>query len=460
MLSFGGFIGVATIFSGNTSGLVPVSFAKDGEDDGDEDDDKDDDKDDDEDDDNKDDDKESKSEKKAKEEAKKKAEREREAAKKAAERANKSFEDDEDEDDDMVNGVKVRGDGSIDDDGKDEDEDEDKDDDSVSGRDDDDMDDDNDMYKDRAKTLSKLEKELAEAEEDILEKQAEGVDVTAALARLAEAKAKAATVGGVFDSNDLDAAKQLSKEVKKLAHFASHDDLHDAKEIAKDVADVAKRISQTNGKIALLEAVGGDSSPFKSTLASYESDLAALKATISAGGYDLGMMEDSLETLERKIKRLKSSIEGAIYALGGTDSELDDDLEDESDDIAERLNDVAGIEDDSVGRAIRFIADDHKDATKKIGEAVKEVDKRNPVLQALFGASDADLNSLEQEIAANKTRTESLLKAVEAVEDQDMKSIILDQVEVLKEQTAKLQNFVGGQRNRLSLLGWFFNIGK
>lgn len=453
VLSFGGFIGAATIFSGSTSGLIPVSFAKDGEDDDDEDEDKDEDKDDD-----KDDDKKSKSEKKAKEEAKKKAERDREAAKKAAERSRESSDDDED--DDMVNGVKVRGDGSVDDDDKDEDEDEDKDDDSVSGRDDDDMDDDNGMYKDRAKTLSKLEKELAEAEEDILEKQAEGVDVTAALARLAEAKAKAATVGGVFDSNDLEAAKQLSKEVKKLAHFASHDDLHDAKEIAKDVADVAKRISQTNGKIALLEAVGGDSSPFKSTLASYESELTALKATISAGGYDLGMMEDSLEVLERKIKRLKSSIEGAIYALGGTDSELDDDLEDESDDIAERLNDVAGIEDDSVGRAIRFIADDHRDATKKIGETVKEVDKRNPILQALFGASDADLNSLEQEIAANKTRTESLLKAAEAVEDQDMKSIILDQVEVLKEQTAKLQNFVGGQRNRLSLLGWFFNIGK
>lgn len=455
VLSFGGFVGVATLFSSNTSGLIPISFAKDGEDDGGDDGDKDEDKDED-----KDDDKESKSEKKAKEEAKKKAERDRETAKKAAERSRESS-DDTDEDDDMVNGVKVRGDGSVDDDGKDEDENEveDMDDDSVTGRDDD-MDDDNGMYKDRTKTLSKLDKELAEAEKDILEKQAEGVDVTAALARLAEAKAKAATVGGVFDSNDLEAAKQLSKEVKKLAHFASHDDLHDAKEVAEDVAKVAKRISQTNGKIALLEAVGGDSSPFKSTLASYESDLAALKATISAGGYDLGMMEDSLDALERKVKRLKSGIEGTIYALGGTDSELDDDLEDESDDISEHLNDVADIEDDSVGRAIRFIADDHKDATKKIGETVKEVDKRNPVLQALFGASDTDLNSLEQEIAANKTRTESLLKAAEAVEDQDMKSIILDQVEVLKAQTTKLQNFVEGQRDRLSLLGWFFNIGK
>lgn len=442
-LSFGGFVGVAAIFSGNTTGLIPISFASD-DDEGDDDNDEDEDEDEDDDEDD-DDDKESKSEKKAKEDAKKKAERDREAAKKAAERSGKASDDDDSDDDS-------------------DDSDDDSDENEVDELDDEDGDDrkgnDNGMYKDRAKTLSKLEKELAEAEEEILEKQAEGVDVTAALARLAEAKAKAATVGGAFDSNDLEAAKQLSKEVKKLAHFARNDDLHDAKEIAEDVAKVAKRISQTNGKIALLEAVGGDGSSFKSTLATYESDLAALKATISAGGYDLEMMEDSLETLERKIKRLKSSVEGAIYALGGTDSELDDDLEDESDDIAEHLNDVADIEDDSVGRAIRYIADDHKDATKKIGEAVKEVDKRNPVLQALFGASDADLNNLELEIAANKARTESLVKAAEAVEDQDMKSILLDQVEVLKAQTIKLQNFVGGQRDRLSLLGWFFNIGK
>lgn len=70
VLSFGGFMGVATVVSNNSASLTPVSLAKDGEsnsnkggDSGE----------------NKDEDKESKSEKKEKEEAKKQSERQREA---------------------------------------------------------------------------------------------------------------------------------------------------------------------------------------------------------------------------------------------------------------------------------------------------------------------------------------------------------------------------------------------
>jgi hypothetical protein len=169
-------------------------------------------------------------------------------------------------------------------------------------------------------------------------------------------------------------------------------------------------------------------------------------------------MSESLEALERQVKRIKSSVESAIYALGGTDSQLDDDYENEADDIAEHLEDVADIEDDSVGQVIRKIADDHKDAAKKVGESVSDVDKRNPVLQTLFGASESDLEDLESQIAANKARTQALLQAAQSIEDQDVKAIILEQVAVLQEQTAKLEIFVEGQRDRLSAFGWFFNL--
>lgn len=442
LLAFGGFVGVATVVSNNASQLTPVSLAKDGEDDGDDNDDKDEDKDEDKDDD-KDKDKESESDKKAKEEAKKKAEREREAAKKSAEQASKSSGKSDDSDD-MVDGVKLRGDGTVDDDATDTKEDEQK---ETEG-----------MYKDRAKTLAKLDEELAKAEKEILEKQAEGVDVTAALARLALAKAKVATVGGAFDTNDLEAAKELSKEVKKMAHIASHEDVHDAKEVAEDVAKISKRITQAYGKITLLEAVGGDGTVFRTSLATYEADLATLKATIAAGGYDIASMEVSLEALERKVKSVKSSVEGAIYALGGTDSRYDEDYEDEAADLAEHLNDVAEIEDDDIGRAIRGIAEDHESGAKVVGETVKSIDKHNPVAQALFGTSESDLASLEQEIVASKARTEALVKAADAIEDQDVKAIVLEQIETLKAETAKLETFVSGQRDRLSAFGWFFRL--
>jgi archaellum component FlaC len=314
------------------------------------------------------------------------------------------------------------------------------------------------MYQNQDKTLNKLYEKLAEIEKDILEKQAEGVDVTAALARIASVRAVIGSVKGAFDVNNIDEVKRLAKEARKLTHFAKEEDLHDAKEVSEDAAKVSKRITQAYGKIALFEGVGGDGKTFKASLAAFEADLATLRAAISSGGYDPETMSESLEMLEKKVKSLKNSIEGSIYALGGTDSELDDDFEDESEDIAEHLNDVADIEDDSVGRAIRRIADDHKDAAKKVSEAVKDVDKRNPVLQTLFGASAGDLNDLEQEIAANKARTAALLRAANAIEDADVKAILLDQVAVLQAQAAKLEMFVGGQRDRLSVFGWLFNL--
>jgi len=448
VLSFGGFVGAATLVTDNSFKFVPVSSADDGGDDEDEDededkDDEDKDEDEDKDDDKDDEDKQSESEKRAAEAAKKKAEQEREAAKKAAERDENELDDDMKEEENEVE-----------DEMENEDEDENELDEDSDGKESDD----NGMYRDRDKTLSKLTEEVAKAEKEILEKQAEGVDVTAALARLALAKAALTSVGSAFDESDLEKVKDLSKEVRKLAHFASEKDLHDAKEVAEDAAKVSKRITQTYGKIVLYEAVGGDGSSFRSSVASLEAELATLKAAIASGNYDPETMSESLEALERQVKRIKSSVESAIYALGGTDSQLDDDYENEADDIAEHLEDVADIEDDSVGQVIRKIADDHKDAAKKVGESVSDVDKRNPVLQTLFGANESDLEDLEGQIAANKTRIQALLQAAQSIEDQDVKAIILEQVAVLQEQTAKLEIFVDGQRDRLSAFGWFFNL--
>lgn len=427
--SLAGFYGLVSFVAPGSMNVLKVSAESgSGEDGDDEDNDEDEDKDEDEDEDKDDDEdeKESESDKKEQEAAKKKLEREREAAK-------QSKEDSED-------------DGTEGDDDGDEVEDEDK-----SG-------DDSGMYKDRDKTVSKLQEKIAEAEKEILQKQAEGVDVTAALARLTQAKLSLALVKGAFDANDLERAKALSKEVKKLAHFAKETDLHDAKEVAEDVAKVSKRITQAYGKIVLLEAVGGDGASFRTALASLEADLATLKATIAAGGFNAETMSTALEALERKVKSVKSSVEGAIYALGGTDREYDDDYENETEDVAEHLRDVADIEEDSVGEAIRRLAKDHEDSGKKVGEIVKDVDERNFILQTLFGASDDDLKGLEQAIVANKARIEALTGAANSIEDPDVKNILLDQIAVLKEQTLKLETFVGGQRDRSSVFGWFFNL--
>lgn len=312
--------------------------------------------------------------------------------------------------------------------------------------------------KKKLEIIEDIYEEIFEAAERIEKARLEGVDVTKALATLEAARAKAKQAEASLALSDLEAAKRLAKEVKKLAHFARNKDVHDAREIAKDVSKVEKRITQTEGKIFLLNSLGGDTSVFVKSLDEAKGELAALKEKIAQGGEGLASALQSLETLERQIKRLKSSVENAIFALGGTDEELDDDYKNEVEDFSADLNEVAEIEGDEVETELRKVADDQKVSAQKVGEVVKNIDERNRVAQFLFGAKEDDLEELSEEVMNNKTRLAVLNETTQKVEDEDMKSVLEEQMETLKEETTKLENFISGQKNRLSAFGWFVNL--
>lgn len=371
-------------------------------------------------------------EKKAREAAKKQAEREREAAKRSGVKTESSQELSS-ADDELSEA------------------DDEKSESSGSG---------SSMYQEEAKTLAKLAKAIAEAEEEIAEKQAEGVDVTAAMARLAEAKTLLEAVKAAFTAGELEKAKDLSKQVRKLAHFAKEKDLHDAKEVSEEMGKIAKRISQAYGKIVLFEGVGGNGAPFRSTLATYEAELAALKAKVAAGNYSVALLEGEQETLERKVKRLKSSVESAIYALGATDEEYDDDYERETESLVASLRQVAEIEDedDTIGKSIASIAEEQEVAATRVGKTVSAIDGRGQLPQILFGTKRSDVTRLEAEVRANQTRIAALKKAAESVTDAEVKAILLEQVAILEGETEKLETFTQAQKDRSGLFGWFFNL--
>ena len=179
VLSFGSFVTVMNA-TGNAPFGISSVFADEGEDDEDddkdEDEDEDEDKDEDEDDDK--DDQKKEAEKKAKELAKEKAKKDRELLKKQADDMRNSSDDDEDEDDDA--------DELEDEEEDEEDEEEDE------------------LNKKRAEILEDIYEDIIEAEEDIMKAQAEGVDVTKALATLALAKEKV--------TSDLDDALRSGKK--------------------------------------------------------------------------------------------------------------------------------------------------------------------------------------------------------------------------------------------------------
>lgn len=441
---FGGYFAYAAFLTGKPANmpLVQPISAHDGEDDGNDDDS---DEDEDEDEDKDDDGDDSKSEKQKKEEEKK-----REDAKKAAERAREAAKrsSEDDDDDDYVNGVKVRGDGSVDD--EDEMEDESEDDDDRSGSE-------NGTYKDRDKTLEKLNEKIVEAEKKILEKQVEGVDVTAALAQLAQAKASLGSVEAAFAADELDRIKALVKSTERLAYFSRSKTLHDSEEVAKDIAKVAKRIGQTKEKIATLGRLGGDTTTYAASLADAEAAFADVKAQIAGGGESLLAGLSALEIVERRVKSIKNSVEGALFALGASD---DDEFEDEHgveiEDVSDDLSELADADEDH--SALRTLVLAHKSEAKKVSNLMQDLDDRNAIARGLFGNDEDVLNELRNEVVINENRIAAMQAAADKVEDNELNLLMNEKIGELKAENSKLMSFITAQAAESGVFGWFFRL--
>lgn len=434
LLSLGGFVGAAAMVASNQGTLVFMASADEDEGGDSGDDEKDSEKDDEKDDDSDKEKKEKEKEKKY-EETKKQTERERETERERSS-GNGSETEDEDTSDDEED---------VDENGSDElDEDEE----SV----------DNGMYRDRNKTMLKLAERLAEAEKEILEKQSEGADVTAALARLAQAKQVALSVGSAFDANNLEAAKDLSKEVKKLTHFAVEEDLHDAKKAAEDSAKTAKRLAQVERKIAAYEGLGGDGAAFRAMLAKVSASFAEAKQLVAEGGTGLISGLEKLETVEEQAKNIKDSIEQATFALGGGDDDFDDEHEDEIGEIADDLDDVADIEDDSVGQQIRMVAREQRQSATRVAESVRSTEGRGALTEFLVGSKSDAIEDIRDEIAMNAARIAVLTRAAEGITDPEVKSMLEERIVELQAETAQLQGFVDAKLDKNGIFGWLFSI--
>lgn len=313
------------------------------------------------------------------------------------------------------------------------------------------------MYQEKDRTLERLNRDLEKAEEDIMKRAEKGADVSPQLATLAVYKAQLSAVSGAFDANDLDAAKSLAKQLKKDAYFLKKG-AQDAEEVNKEMQDVLKRFAKADAKIAELEAFGGNTVALKADLDTLRSDYAVLEAALAAAPGTIS--RDAVKMLEKKVQRVKSAAELALFSLGvDDDGELALDHEDESDDIAEHLFDVAEIEDDENGTItdqIRSVAKNQRIASRAVKSALEDFEDRGRVAEFFLGTDQEASARLTAEIDSMQSRATVLDSAAAALADPDMKQILLDQAAALRAEAAKLSTYLNTQNAGFSLFGWLF----
>jgi hypothetical protein len=385
---------------------------------------------------------------KSQEEAKKQAERERESAKKQAEREREAEKRRFEQLDKNSQSAELENEDDSNNNNDNENEADTKDNENEG------QGNENGMYKDRGKTLEKLQEKIAEAEKQILEKQAEGVDVTAALARLAFAKSSISQINSLFDTNDLEAAKMLAKQIRKNSHFTEKD-MEYAGKTGEILAKIEKRFGQVEEKISSLQSLGGDVSSFQARLSSLKNDFSVLKTSIETTPGTITY--ETIKTFEKQTQRLKSLIESEIFARGGTDDgDLVKDHEEGSDNLSEDLNDVADIEDgdsNNVSEKVRKIASEHKAQTQQVEQSLENIKDRAVFTRVLLGPDSNALETLGGQVTAMQNRSATISSLANQMTDYDIKQILLDQAEALRNEALKLQSYIAAENNQFSFFG-------
>lgn len=426
------------LFSGGTALMVkagvvssaPFAFVL-GDDDEDEEDD-DSGKEDDEDKDDEDDDKDKEKLKKEEEKRKKEAEKERERLKEQSKLSTASGQGGNDDD--------------MDEDGKEDDEDEDE-------MGDDGKDEDGDGDDD----LKDLMEKIAESEKEIFEKQGEGTDATTALLRVASARTALDAYKAAIAAGNLEEAERLAREVKKLSHFAVEEDLHDAKKATERLKQAQEKIGKAQSKLALLAAAGGSTESLSTLLAGAQERVATGNALVSAG--DFMGAENLFKEAKGIANRVKDAAESALYALGGSDDDFDDDHEEFAEELSDDLDDIAEIEsDDNRVKAIKRIVSQQKASGLAVASAVQLAQGRSALAKFFLGADDGSLESITAKIAENTQNAQALRVLARSSGDADIQELLGEQAERIEAENAKLQAFVTAQSDSNGIFGWLADL--
>ncbi len=120
------------------------------------------------------------------------------------------------------------------------------------------------------------------------------------------------------------------------------------------------------------------------------------------------------------------------------------------------------IEDDSenggIGKEVKQIAQDQKQAQNQIKTDLEKVDKRSGLLKSLIGPNYQALKNMQKQMEQNQLRIQQLEKLMTQLNNQSDITMVQETIQVLTDQNTALQDKVVLEEKMASLLGWFFKL--
>ncbi|OHA97942.1 MAG: hypothetical protein A3E02_00875 [Candidatus Zambryskibacteria bacterium RIFCSPHIGHO2_12_FULL_38_34] len=143
--------------------------------------------------------------------------------------------------------------------------------------------------------------------------------------------------------------------------------------------------------------------------------------------------------------------------------------DDDSNDVAEEhrssvsafvqnLLDLADEDKSGIGEQVREVAKEQNDSKERVAKAVEEVQKRSKINIFIFGPDFKNIGKIRSEIVQTENRIEKLNKLLTGTSTTTISASTTLEVENLRIEQEKLNNFVIENENVFSLLGWFVKL--
>ncbi|MFA4817523.1 MAG: hypothetical protein WC608_02215 [Parcubacteria group bacterium] len=339
--------------------------------------------------------------------------------------------------------------------------------------DDDDDEDENEIDEDENEDADELKEDISELNEDIQKVESRinvlasnGVSVDAFRNNLNEVKglvaqAEAQAVSNPKGAEDiLESAEHKLERVEKLVKMFLKDDDEDeesVEEAIEEISELKRDIAKVETRLNLASSRGIDVSAYRTILNDVKEMLVQAEAKLSAGNYVEA--ESLAELADKKLDRIEDIFED--------DDEDDDEDEDEDEVAREYKNEVAmfvhnlktiGEIEGGIGQQVRVVAQGQNDSQAKVENSINDVNSRSGFAKFLIGPKYGSIAEIQTAITENQTRIKVLTDLTNQMTDPAVKMVLQDQITILNQQNANLQNFVEGSESGVSLFGWLMKM--
>lgn len=113
-----------------------------------------------------------------------------------------------------------------------------------------------------------------------------------------------------------------------------------------------------------------------------------------------------------------------------------------------------------LGETIRNIAREQNQAATTTLQLMEKIRNRSRIKEILFGSDYKNLGELRSQLVRLRNRLEQLNQLKERITNEGERTFLENQIRVLEEEQAKIENFLKEKENQFSLLGWIRKLFK